>query len=103
MGRVMQALSGEELCEVHVEPDATVFQLKECIQKSLGIAPHNQKLLVGAEELNRKGQMVSAVFPGHSMEVGLVAREYDRQEMQAAWCIEAIWKRRQARDAAREP
>mmetsp|Transcript_10595 Transcript_10595/g.21877 ORF Transcript_10595/g.21877 Transcript_10595/m.21877 type:complete len:145 (-) Transcript_10595:165-599(-) len=93
--RVVRAMSGQLVCRVVVGAETTVLQLKERIHASTGIPVHTQRLLLGTDELERKGQLVSEVFAGRGdPEVALVLRDYQRREMQAAWLIEGMWRRR---------
>lgn len=93
---VYRAFSGEVLCNVDLNHDSTVHQLKELIQKSSGIPVHNQRLLTmdGSVELCKKGEEVMEALEGRPLQVSLIVRQYQRREMQAAWIIEGIWKRR---------
>merc|ERR1712031_117325 len=87
----------------------TTFQLKEYIHKSVGIPPHSQRLMISEKEVDRNGQAVRELLPSacegpveEPPEIGLIIREYHRQEMQAAARIEGVWKRRRPTLARRE-
>mmetsp|Transcript_30879 Transcript_30879/g.72068 ORF Transcript_30879/g.72068 Transcript_30879/m.72068 type:complete len:129 (+) Transcript_30879:135-521(+) len=96
--KVSRALSGEALCELDLPPSATVWQVREYIEKATGIPRHTQRLLIGAEECNRRGELMLDCLAGRCPEVQLVVREYARREMQAAWLIEGWWNRRKTAD-----
>jgi len=91
---VTRALSGQVLCQLSVPVDATVLRLRECIQNAVGIPWHDQRLFVGSVELNKRDLPMADVLDGKAPEVAVMVRKYERQEMQAAWLIEGIWKRR---------
>mmetsp|Transcript_143172 Transcript_143172/g.252699 ORF Transcript_143172/g.252699 Transcript_143172/m.252699 type:complete len:120 (+) Transcript_143172:85-444(+) len=91
--KVTSALSGDKLGELDVAPDVTVLQLKELIEKQVGVPWHDQRLLAEGCELRRRGDAIGDVLNLENPEVALVVRQYERKEMQAAWLIEAIWKR----------
>merc|ERR1719387_1873300 len=76
-----------------------MFQLKEQIHRSTGLPPHAQRLMIGARDVDRTAQAVAELLPaateptGEPPEIGLIVREYDRHEMQAAYHIRAVWNR----------
>jgi hypothetical protein len=83
---------------VNLNHDSTVLQLKELIEKSVGIPAHDQRLMTmdASRELSKKSEEVREALDGRSPEVAVMVRQYQRREMQAAWLIEGIWKRRRA-------
>mmetsp|Transcript_9381 Transcript_9381/g.20860 ORF Transcript_9381/g.20860 Transcript_9381/m.20860 type:complete len:159 (+) Transcript_9381:53-529(+) len=93
--QVANAFTGDSLCELDLAPDETVLQLREKIQAATGIQWNFQRILVGGRELQTRDQTVLKALDG-AAKVELVVRRYDRQEMQAAWLIEGVWRRRRA-------
>mmetsp|Transcript_17404 Transcript_17404/g.31364 ORF Transcript_17404/g.31364 Transcript_17404/m.31364 type:complete len:130 (-) Transcript_17404:81-470(-) len=100
--KVNQAISGEALCELDLEPNATVWQVREYIEQKTGIPRHVQRLLIGSEECCRKSDILLDQLAGRDQEVQLVVRHYARQEMQAAFLIEGWWTRRKGQEEADE-
>merc|ERR1712217_729581 len=81
----------------------TILQVKENVAASTGIPWHDQRLLMGMQELNKRGQSVREALGNRSTadvhDVSLVVRKYERREMLAAWIIEGIWKRHRSTPA----
>eukprot|EP00928_Gymnodinium_smaydae_P066789 TRINITY_DN49750_c0_g1_i1.p2 TRINITY_DN49750_c0_g1~~TRINITY_DN49750_c0_g1_i1.p2 ORF type:complete len:131 (-),score=19.18 TRINITY_DN49750_c0_g1_i1:175-567(-) len=90
---VVRAFSGQPVCELVIGPEITVLQFKEMIERSANIPVHHQRLLVHGSELQRKSALLGQALAEKEARIELMCRNYERKEMQAAWIIEAIWKR----------